>query len=383
MEYLQKALDLLRVRAYYSRNVDWNLITTQANAFDIKSPIDCYAIIRMATEALQDNHSFFVDANKKHSEGPQGKPLGYGLFILSPEFVVIEVFPDSAGDQAGISRGDVIETINGSVPIPQGRGRLVLNPDLPQRIGLHRGGHSWEVEIQPAPVEKAPMPQGCYLGDGIGYLELFVQGNPTEAQNYIDTAQNIIRKLASKGACGWIVDLRCDRGGNMWPMFSGVGALLGDGFLGEFIDADGSKTQWFYHSGVSSYLKNEMNTPVILNVATNPVPTFDPGITPVAILTSEFTSSSGEMTLISFRGRPNTRTFGSTTSGEITGVAIHELEDGALLGIAESIAADRTGHEYHTAIEPDEPLQIDWFRYGKEDDPVIGAAKAWLRTKLP
>ncbi len=88
------------------------------------------------------------------------------------------------------------------------------------------------------------------------------------------------------------------------------------------------------------------------------------------------------MPLISFLGRPNTRTFGETTRGQITGVATHELEDGAILGIAGSVAADRTGRVYTAAISPDEPVAVDWFRYARPDDPVIDAARHWLREQL-
>ena len=69
-----------------------------------QTPADSYDAICMLVEALQDGHSFFFDADQKQSQGSQGTPLGFGLFILSPEFVVTEVFPESAGDKAGVRR---------------------------------------------------------------------------------------------------------------------------------------------------------------------------------------------------------------------------------------------------------------------------------------
>ena len=35
---------------------------------------------------------------------------------------------------------------------------------------------------------------------------------------------------------GWIVDLRGNGGGNMWPMLAGIGPILGEGIAGYFID---------------------------------------------------------------------------------------------------------------------------------------------------
>jgi carboxyl-terminal processing protease len=383
MDYLTTTLNLMRERAYFGHRVDWDALTAQVKALDAAtlSPPDCYPIIESTVAALQDGHSFLVRADRKGVEGPRGRPLSYGLNILWPELVVIEVFPDSAGERAGIQRGDIVEKVNGTVPGAENGRRLQLDPERLQHLRLRRADHHFEVELEAAPLVTAPMPYGRYLGEGIGYLELFVQGNPDEVQQYIDTTQAAIRQTAAAGARAWVVDLRCNRGGNMWPMIAGAGSLMGHGFLGRFISNDGPATDWFYQDGSSAYQDTGMTAPTVYMTATDPVPTFDPATTPVAVLVSEFTGSSGEMTLISFLGRPNTRTFGEVTQGQITGVATHDLADGSILGIAESIPADRTGREYHQAITPDELVPVDWFRYGTEDDPVLATGLRWLRAK--
>ncbi len=384
MDYLDSALALLRSRAYFSQNVNWASITAQAAelAAAAQSPADCYAAIQLAVAALNDNHSFFIGAQDKQTQGPTGTPLGFGALIIVPELVTIEVFPDSAAERAGLHVGDVIELVNDQPPPADGARLLRLDPAQPATLQVRRGSEQLTLTMQAAPITKAPLPRGAYLGAGIGYLELFVQGDPEAAQQYIDTAQQCIRSAAAAGARAWIVDLRRDRGGNMWPMLTGAGPLLGDGLLGTFIDADGSTTRWLYERGTTLYQQAHMDTPQAFMQASDPVPTFDPHTTPVAVLTSELTGSSGEMTLIAFRGRPRTRTFGARSSGEITGVAIHELSDGALLGIAESIAADRSGQSYASAIEPDEPVSVDWLRCDSPADPVLNAAKAWLQAEL-
>lgn len=382
MDYLAKALDLLQKRAYFAARVDWDTVTTQARelAAHAQTPADCTPAIQAAVAALEDGHSWFVPADQKGEQGPTGKPLGFGVVIIAPEMVVSEVFPDSAADRAGLRPLDVILAVNGAAPIHQSGRRLLLDPSAPVRLTVRRAAATFAAELTPAPIEKAPLPHGRLLTEGIGYLELFVQGNPDEQQAYIDAAQAAIRQTAEAGARAWIVDLRRDRGGNMWPMITGAGPLMGEGLLGTFIDAGGSTTRWFYHGGVSAYQQVNEVAPTDFMQASDPVATFDPAQTPVAVLTSEFTSSSGEMTLISFLGRPNTRTFGATTSGEITGVATHELEDGALLGIAESIPEDRTGRRYEAGIPADEPMPIDWFKCGADDDPLIQAASYWINN---
>ncbi len=60
------------------------------------------------------------------------------------------------------------------------------------------------------------------------------------------------RKIAeqdSKNLLGWIVDLRWNSGGNMWPMIAGIGPLLGNGTYGYFIDEN--ESSWGYQNGAS------------------------------------------------------------------------------------------------------------------------------------
>jgi len=159
--------------------------------------------------------------------------------------------------------------------------------------------------------------------------------------------------LPAQGARGWVVDLRVNIGGTMWPMIAGAGPLMGAGLLGRFVNAAGSETCWFYRDRVAAYQEPQ---PFMTAV--------DPASTPVAVQTSSLIGSSGE-----------------TTTGEVTGGVMHDLEDGAILGIAESASADRTGCVYAEAIAPDEPLSVDWRRYGQADDLVI-AAVAWLKSVI-
>jgi hypothetical protein len=43
--------------------------------------------------------------------------------------------------------------------------------------------------------------------------------------------------------------------------------------------------------------------------------------------------------------------------------------------------ADRTGRVYDGRITPDENVAIDWTRIGTDDDSVLHAAAAWLRSQ--
>jgi carboxyl-terminal processing protease len=71
-------------------------------------------------------------------------------------------------------------------------------------------------------------PHGQFLAHDIGYLELptYNRVPPVAAsKDYILLAQDAIRLADQAGACGWIVDLRNDTGGDSWPMLAAVGPL--------------------------------------------------------------------------------------------------------------------------------------------------------------
>jgi carboxyl-terminal processing protease len=83
--------------------------------------------------------------------------------------------------------------------------------------------------------------------------------------------------------------------------------------------------------------------------------------------------------LVSFLGRPATRTFGAATAGIPTGVRSIRMVDGALLAVAGSVLEDRLGRSYDGPIEPDEPVRV-LFPFSDED-PVLDAAVEWLTAQ--
>jgi carboxyl-terminal processing protease len=90
----------------------------------------------------------------------------------------------------------------------------------------------------------------------------------------------------------------------------------------------------------------------------------------VAVLTSQRTASAaGEAVTVAFRGRGNTRTFGTPTAGVSTANVPFRLRDGATIVLTTAIYVDRTGKRYGDKIEPDETTE-----------DALPAATAWLRT---
>lgn len=100
-----------------------------------------------------------------------------------------------------------------------------------------------------AVVPKRTTPSDRLLDDRIALVAV----PPHDGRNrpsYADSLQMQIGALDSAGACGWVVDLRQNTGGNMWPMLAGVGPLLGAEVVGTFTNSPPG-TGWRYRDSRS------------------------------------------------------------------------------------------------------------------------------------
>lgn len=193
--------------------------------------------------------------------------------------------------------------------------------------------------------------------------------DPDGERRYVAAGVAAVADADSRGPCGWIVDLRGNLGGDMVPMLTVVAPLLDEGALGSFEGLDGFST-WTLHGGrvlVPGRLGIDPANPLRL---ARPQP-------PVAVLTDDHTASSGEATLVAFRGLSRAATFGQATAGFATGNMAFRLSDGADLRVTSSRDVDRTGRRYgNIPIQPDHPLPA-----AATTDEVVAAATAWLHTR--
>ena len=222
-------------------------------------------------------------------------------------------------------------------------------------------------------------PHGQRLATGIGYLELphifgSRTGSDKATQQYSMLAQEAIRRVDQGGTCGWIVDLRRNSGGDMWPMLAGVGPILGEGTVGWFVYPDGRKQAWAYDNGQAQ--GNGVTQEGVANAyhLKRPFP-------PVAVLTGQYTGSAGEAIVVAFRARPHTQSFGLPTYGVPTGNIGITLSDGALMILTVAVDADRTGQTYRGPIAPDRSVVFSQEQIGSAADPVVKAALAWLHLQ--
>ena len=215
----------------------------------------------------------------------------------------------------------------------------------------------------------SPDPGGQLLDQGLGHITIpgFV-GMGDAADEHATEIQGMIREIDRDSPCGWVVDLRQNIGGNMWPMLAGLGPILGEGQVGAFVYPDGKQVDWTYAGGEAR--EGDLVQAAVLGKPyqlTAPYP-------PVAVLTGQRTSSSGEAMVVAFRGRPNTRSFGRVTMGLPTSNENFELSDGAWIFLTVSEFADRTGRRYSSVIPPDQVFGTG----SDEEDLALQAAVEWL-----
>lgn len=320
--YLGDAIEVIRSHALTRAVVDWERVGAEARrrAAAATSTPQLYPVLRWVLAELGDGHSFLQldDARRAAERAANG---------TAPEHDA----PAASGDQA---------------PSPYGE-RMKPEAEL-----LRQGE---------AAVGFVFMPQGRH---DAAFAAAF---------------QGSVAGLAAQAPCGWIVDLRGNGGGDMWPMLAGLGPLVGEGACGAHVGADGDQASWEYRAG-KAILRERGVERVLTEVEGAVTPAVDRAA-PVAVLIDGGTASSGEAMAVCFRGRPESRSFGERSYGASTATQGFRLPDGANLVLAVATFADRTGATYPRGVPADEGVAIGDRALPRGEDPVVAAALRWLAAR--
>lgn len=185
----------------------------------------------------------------------------------------------------------------------------------------------------------------------IGYVRVdgFSSPTPSDATTFAQTIQNTIAEQDNADIKGWIVDLRNNTGGNMWPMIAGLGPLFNQTLLGYFVDPDNNSKSWGYQYGASILDSNTVTTVDNPYLIINPSPK-------IAVLSSKRVGSSGEAVLVAFKKQENVRFFGTDSCGLSTANTPFELSDNNILLLTTSIMADREHEKYGGKVLVDQAV---------------------------
>jgi hypothetical protein len=314
--YLDEAIATVREHALFADRVDWPAVSGRIHRLGDKAttPFDTYPALVELVRALGDHHSFLQLSTERAAMYRAAK--GHD-FVYPPD------------------------------PDPPRR----YDPRFARRPG-------------PAPADT--------VVDGQRVRSVVVTANGDNAPEALQRYALALHRALVTGprACGYVIDLRGNGGGNMMPMLAGLGVLLGNGPVGGFVAKEGGE-DWIIRRNLLLLRSAQGSEQVALRL-TGWQPMADGARRPVALLIDGGTASSGELTAIAFAGRANMATFGAHSFGASTATSGFRLRDGANLVIVDSQVRDRTGRRYPDGLAPDHAT-----------DPTAApeAARRWVAAR--
>ena len=207
------------------------------------------------------------------------------------------------------------------------------------------------------------------LPNHIGYLKIVGVGPNLDGQKEAEKIRNSIAELYKNKVNKWIVDLRYNGGGNINVMLAGIAPLFDTDTIVTIQGPDENviasaeiRENNFWYRGSNVF-------PIDDNLKIkNPK---------IAVLTSRWTTSSGEFVAVAFKGQNNTRFFGEATEGKTTENSWEIISNELALIISTGIYCDRNGNAYFENVKPDEEIPFI-VEENREKDKVIIEAINWL-----
>ncbi len=192
------------------------------------------------------------------------------------------------------------------------------------------------------------------LEDNIGYIRipLVASYNPSELQAIGIQIRDAICQIKEEVEDGWIIDLRTNTGGNMYPMFAGLGVLFSSMDLGgDTRDGENFNTLWSLRNGnfyLGDYPMLELEQKCTLDSDININEHLK-----VVVLTSRFTSSSGEAIASGLKGQKNIYIVGEITSGYSSATGWVPINEEIILMPTVSFFRSVNGENHFNGIHPD------------------------------
>jgi hypothetical protein len=320
-EYVDEAIAVAKEKSFHTAEVDWKSLSEQAHraAESAADSLDTYPILVDVLIHLGDGHSF-VQASPERQEAFKARH-GYP-------------FNRAMGDRKRPTSS----------------------------FSSREGVKAEKLAIDGAEIQVFDVPR-------------FLGGGPLA--NYYAQRLYEAQATAAPWACGYVVDLRGNGGGNVWPMLAGLEPLLGEGRVSGSRNRAG--VSWTELKDGQALMADHGAAPKVIaqTLEWKKWPGLD--ASPVAVLIDDATASSGEGVAVAFRDRKNTRFFGVATYGISTSNEGFKLSDGANLVITTGVMVDRAGRDQAHGITPDE--EIDPHLAADGGDPALAKAAAWVASR--
>ncbi|MBL8990978.1 MAG: S41 family peptidase, partial [Phycisphaerae bacterium] len=233
-----------------------------------------------------------------------------------------------------------------------------------------------------APVRRIPdTPEGNLLDGRVAYLLIpgCPNGDADQLRRWARALNDRVHTLGRQNPVGWIIDLRLNGGGNVWPMLLGLRGILLDGVCMTSLESASVTSRFGVSATHGAWIDWGSGPQTQLDWAADPpAESTVPGRGTVAVLLGPWTMSSGEALAIALRSA-GARTFGEPTAGLTTVTNMFPLSDGSTLILPVSRMGDAGGRPVHGRLTPDQLERFgDW---PTPDDEAARAAAAWVTSR--
>lgn len=197
-----------------------------------------------------------------------------------------------------------------------------------------------------------------------------------EVNRFAQMLYDSVAKYIGKKLKGFIVDLRLNSGGNIYPMLAGLGELLGNTVIGYETDREGNEVRkWEIKEG--NFFSKDYQATDIKHTAHAALDKL-----PVAVITGPVTASSGSMTAIAFKQRPRTVFIGEPTAdGYSTSNGYFTYGNNLIFLFATNFVSDREKNMYKYSVPVDIPVTGTDDLYDLQRDDKIKAALRWFSER--
>ena len=318
--------------------------------------------------SLGDEWSYYLTAeeSKKYTEQLENAYVGLGVSIRVAQdgtgFSVVEVYPESSAEEAGILAGDVIIMIEGNsaagMTSAQARKLIRGEEGTPVTLTVRRNGETIEMSATRKIVQTA-VTNSQMLESGIGLVRIY-NFDDRCAQETIAAIEDLLQQ----GAEALILDVRSNPGGYKEELVALLDYLLPEGPL-------------FRSEDYSGEIAVEESDAKYLDI-------------PMAVMVDAYCYSAAEFFAAALDEYDAAVVVGTPTVGKGYFQKIFQLSDGSIVGLSigkymtpNGVSLANVGITPEICVEVDEKTTYMIYRdiLDPKEDPQIQAAVEALKTK--
>jgi carboxyl-terminal processing protease len=283
---------------------------------------------------------------------------GIGVSFRGKNYVIMEVFPGSPAEAAGLRSGDQIIGADGfdltGTELEEGRRRIRGPAGTQVELRIRRASLPEPlVIVVPRAQIKIDAVRWRMLEGDIGYLRIIGFPHPSVASD----VERALAEFDESGARALLLDLRANGGGRLDVGMRIASKFIQEGPIFEQVSRDGRLRTM---GTIGGYWEHDL---------------------PVAVLTDGGTASMGEILASALRENGAATLFGMKTAGVVSAAQVFPLVDGS--GLQVTILEIRSGHGAkmnEVGVAPDVTVEFTPADADSGADPQIDRAVYWLQT---